>query len=92
MLLFIYSSSKRRQDFKNFCKSQNKIFEKPKFDMPVRWNLTYKMLKKSFCQKDLLVEFYQINTYNNIIQQDWNIIEMLLEILQVFFLGNNYFT
>ena len=47
MLTFIYSSSKRRQDFNNYH-GQNEKFIKLVFDVEHKWNSTYGMLKHGF--------------------------------------------
>ncbi|KAK1404299.1 hypothetical protein POM88_003904 [Heracleum sosnowskyi] len=47
LVSYCYGPNKRRQDYL-----------KPAVDMPIRWNSTYKMLKRAFRQRVVLMEFH----------------------------------
>jgi hypothetical protein len=86
MLIFIYSAPKRRQEFRKFCKAMEAKSYGSELDMPVRWNSTYKMLKRSVLQKNILMEFYNSNNpTHDLTYTDWDIIKSLTDILEVFY-------
>ncbi|KAK8955013.1 hypothetical protein KSP39_PZI002802 [Platanthera zijinensis] len=85
MLKTIYCTKQRAQDFRKFCKAQSQRYLKPEFDLPVRWNSTYKMLKRAVLQKEILMEYYSLlNIEHNLGENDWDIIEHYLDLLKCF--------
>lgn len=53
--------------------------------MPVRWNSTFKMLNRACRQKRILMDFYSsILVQHDITNEDWLVIETLLQLLEVF--------
>lgn len=89
LLTFIYHSNKRRHDFKKFVIAQCLKFLKPEFDIPIRWNSTYKMLRRAVRKKVVLMEFYNTvcGSENpiNIDDTDWITIQQLMGILECFY-------
>lgn len=83
MLVFIYGSSRRRQDFKHFCYGLNVKFTKPQLDAPHRWNSTYTMLKLAYKRRTILMEFYTNICNHNITNEDWEVCYTLLKILKI---------
>lgn len=84
--MYCYGNGKRRQDFSKFVRVQGLKFLKPAVDMPIRWNSTYKMLKRAFKQRVVLMEFHNANNAHvNVSNLEWTRIEELINILKCFY-------
>lgn len=81
LVLYCYGNNRRRQDFSKFVRSQGVKYLKPAVDMPIRWNSTYKMLKRAFRQRVVLIDFHNSRNgpVNNISNADWARIEELIQ-------------
>ncbi|KAK1356404.1 hypothetical protein POM88_049660 [Heracleum sosnowskyi] len=94
LVSYCYGPNKRRQDFCKFGRGQGLKYLKPAVDMPIRWNSTYKMLKRAFRQRGVLMEFHNSRNgpVNTLSSTDWTRIEELLSILKCFYKATKRFS
>ncbi|KAK1383599.1 BED-type domain-containing protein [Heracleum sosnowskyi] len=94
LVSYCYGPNKRRQDFCKFVRGQGLKYLKPAVDMPIRWNSTYKMLKRAFRQRGVLMEFHNSRNgpVNTLSSTDWTRIEELLSILKCFYKATKRFS
>lgn len=77
--------SEVRYDFTEFVQSKGEKFSEPCFAaLPEKWNTTHRMLDFIFKQRSLLAEFFAKSGKKDFEDNDWEKIEALLGILEVF--------
>ena len=81
----IWSYSKIRREWCNFCKQNGARPKKFGRDVPTRWNSTYFLLNESFAYKDLLCSFIAHYQYDvELYPSHWEVCSKILDILKVF--------
>ena len=81
----IWSYSKVRREWSNFCKQNGVRPKKFGHDVPTRWNLTYFLLNQTFEYKELLCSFIAHNQYDVLLYPNhWEVCSKILDILKVF--------
>lgn len=90
MLQDIFCCGKARYKlYMRLCKETDKPFLTPNWDVPTRWNSTYKMFLCGLRQKETLQIFHDDlysrgKVRNNFSSDDWEIIKKLTDFLKVF--------
>ena len=58
--IFFFLGKARYKKYMKLCKDTDSTFLTPNWDVPTRWNSTYKMFLCGLCQKDTLQVFHDL--------------------------------